>query len=458
MTPHYRMFSDLLGSNAVSVDPLMLEDYGRDRTRDVEPHPSMVLFPSSTEEVVAILKRCHEKGLPVVPSGGRTGYAGAAVAANGEIVLSMDRMNRILGVHVEDGCVEAEAGAILQDVQQAVADHGMLFPIDFAARGSCQIGGCISTNAGGLRVIRYGMTRESVMGLEAVTPTGTRLDLHDRLHKNNSGYDLKQLFIGAEGTLGIVTRAILRIVPPPKSPQVALLAVDRAEAIVGVLGELRKQSCDILAFEFLDRSSMEAVLSHVDGLRRPFQNDYAWFAVVEVDERRDSFMARIEKLIDESRIADALMADTLAEAARIWTYRESISESLFSLGHVHKNDVAVPVGALPSFIQTLSGVHKPEDTDLFLFGHLGDGNIHVNLVDRKKSSTFPPTAMAWDETMCRLVAPYRGTISAEHGIGLLKKHLLTHQRSPEQIILMRDLKRVLDPKGICNPGKMFELI
>lgn len=456
MNEPYPIFANLLGPHAVSIDPMILEDYGRDRTRDFEPNPSLVVFPSSAEEVVAVMKVCEEKGFPVVPSGGRTGYAGAAVAAHREVVLSMDRMNRVLGVSVEDGCVETEAGAILQNVQQAVRDHGMLFPIDFASRGSCQIGGCISTNAGGVRVIRYGMTRESVMGLEVVTPTGQRLDLHDRLHKNNSGYDLKQVFIGAEGTLGIVTRAALRIVPVPQSPQVALLAVMEAETIVRILGELRRQSCDILAFEFFDHRSLDAVLTHVDGLRKPFTNHYPWFAVIEVDEARDAFLTKIEKLIEQSWIADALIADAPSEATRIWKYREAISESLFSLGHVHKNDVAVPISALPSLIRELSGVEKPEGAEVFLFGHLGDGNIHVNLVDRKNSETFHSVATAWDETMCRMVKPYRGTISAEHGIGLLKKHLLAYQRSAEQLALMRQIKRTLDQKGICNPGKMFD--
>ncbi len=457
MTEPYQIFANLLGHHAVSIDPMILEDYGRDRTRDFEPNPSLVVFPSSAEEVAAVMRVCAENGFSVVPSGGRTGYAGAAVAANREVVVSMDRMNRMLGVSDEDGCVETEAGAILQNVQQAVRDHRMMFPIDFASRGSCQIGGCISTNAGGLRVIRYGMMRESVMGLEVITPTGQRLDLHDRLHKNNSGYDLKQLFIGAEGTLGIVTRAVLRTVPVPRSPQVALLAVPEAETIVRILGELRRKSCDILAFEFFDHRSMDAVLAHIDGLRKPFTTPYPWFAVIEVDETRDVFMMKIEKLIEQSWIADALIADAPSEAARIWKYREAISESLFSLGHVHKNDVAVPISALPPFIRELSGAEKPDGAEVFLFGHLGDGNIHVNLVDRTNSPAFRSATSAWDEAMCRMVVPYRGTISAEHGIGLLKKHLLAYQRSPEQLALMRQVKRVLDPKGICNPGKMFDL-
>lgn len=451
MTSHRLELESILSSDRVSDDPFVLEDFGQDRTRVFAPRPSLVVFPRTTEEVREVVRYCYDHRLPFVPSGGRTGYAGAAVAANGELVLSLSKMDRIVQISLIDGCVEVEAGAILQNVQEEVRRHGMLFPIDFASRGSCQIGGCIATNAGGLRVVKYGMTRESVMGIEVVTPTGIVLDLHDRLHKNNSGYDLKQLFIGAEGTLGVITKATLRVVSPPLSPRLALCAVNRPAHLVELLSALRRSGLDVLACEFFDAACLESVLQYRPELSDPFRERSACYVLVEADASEDAFTSFWEQMADEPTVADIVLAQSSADVKRLWQYRESISESLFAKGNVHKNDVAVPISVLPDFLAELE--RNGEDTlESYLFGHIGDGNIHLNV--RALRDDFDPRA--WDEQMCRLVARYRGTVSAEHGIGLLKKDLLALQRPSEQLDLMRKLKAVLDPAGICNPGKILD--
>ncbi len=449
----------MLDEQRVADDRDRLLEFGGDRTRIYTPDPSLILFPKTKDEIQRIVVFCSENNIAVVPSGGRTGYAGAAVARRGEVVISMNKMDRILNIDIETGSVEMEAGAILQNVQNAVADRGMYFPLDFAARGSCQIGGCISTNAGGLKVIKYGMTRELVLGMEVVSPTGEILDLNSNLHKNNSGYDLKQFFIGAEGTLGIITRATMKIVPPPKNLRPVLLAVYAFPDILQILRTAKLHALDITAFEFFTEACLHAVLSHLPGLRNPFSSRVPFYVLLEIDDNANQLQDFIEQLLSEKMIGDAVPASNSKEFVELWSLRENISESISMLGNVHKNDIAVPVSSMPQFMLELENMirEKYARFDVLLFGHIGDGNIHVNVIDRQKllPGDFQKMTDDLDEDMCVLIKSYRGSGSAEHGIGLLKKRLLLLQRSSQEIELMRKIKSVMDPKNICNPGKIL---
>ena len=461
MNLHKNNFISILDSVRVSDDPGDLLNFGRDWTRIHTPDPALILFPKTTEEVQKITAYCYDQGITIVPSGGRTGLAAAAVAANKEVVVSFDKMNRIKNIDVESGSIDVEAGAVLENVQKAVAEAGMYFPLDFAARGSCQIGGCISTNAGGLKVIKYGMTRELVLGLEAVTPTGKILHLNSNLHKNNSGYDLKQFFIGTEGTLGLITKATLKIVPKPKDLQLALLAVDRFATILEILKQAKLRSLDITAFEFFTDKCMEVVLTHNTNVRNPLSSKYPFYVLIEIDGGHDkdaiqTFVGSIEPLITDGTLA--MDQKTFKE---LWSYRENISETLFKVGQLHKNDIAVPISSMPSFITDLEKLiqEKYSAFEIFLFGHIGDGNIHVNVIDRNKMPIhdFKQITDALDMEMAGLIKKYNGSISAEHGIGLLKKKLLYLYRNPEEIQMMKYIKSILDPKNICNPGKIIDL-
>lgn len=460
MVSHKEYFKSILDPNRVSDDPGDLLNFGQDWTRIHKPDPALILFPKTSDEVRHIAAYCYEHGIAIVPSGGRTGLAAAAVAANKEIVVSFDKMNRIISIDIESGSVDVETGVVLENVQKAVAEAGMYFPLDFAARGSCQIGGCISTNAGGLKVIKYGMTRELVLGLEIVTPTGDILYLNSNLHKNNSGYDLKQYFIGAEGTLGLITKATLKIVPKPKDLQLALLAVDRFQTILEILKKAKLQPLDITAFEFFTDKCMEAVLAHTSNTRNPLSSKFPFYILIEIDGGNDkeAMQAFVESI--ESQIADGTIAMDTKTFKELWSYRENISETLFKIGQLHKNDIAVPISSMPSFITDLENLiqQKYSAFETFLFGHIGDGNIHVNVVDRNKMPVddFKITTDALDMEMGKLIKKYDGSISAEHGIGLLKKKLLYLHRNPEEIQMMKHIKSILDPKNICNPGKIID--
>ena len=456
---HTDFFQALLGARA-TVQPDDLLEYGRDRTRVFSSKASIILFPKATAEVQTIVRYCSDSRLAFVPSGGRTGYAGAAMATNGEVVISFEKMNRIVQIDLESGTAEAESGVILENLQLAVAEKGMMFPIDFGARGSCQIGGCISTNAGGHKVIKYGMTREQVLGLEVVTPQGEILNLNANLHKNNSGYDLKQLFIGAEGTLGLITRATLRLVPKPARLQLSIIAFNQLNNALSLLRHARLTGLNITAYEFIAGPCMEAVQAYRPQSLHPFSATYPFYALLEIDESAIDRQTCLESLFDQSVFEDAVIASTPEIFKSMWALRDTISESIFHMGRFHKSDVAVPVSKMADFVKALEDMLTGNfsDCQIFLFGHIGDGNIHVNLVDRNQrgEETFSKETEKMESQICELIRRYDGSISAEHGIGLLKKNLLAKRRPPQDLVLMRNLKAVLDPLNLCNPGKIVD--
>jgi FAD/FMN-containing dehydrogenase len=436
-------------------------EYGRDWTRVYPPNPAAVARPRTTDEVMRLLRLCSEHGVPVVPSGGRTGLAGGAVAAHGELVVSLERMRRLDPVDELGLTVRVQAGAVTEAVHRHTAAHGLTWPVDFASKGSSQVGGNIATNAGGVRVIRYGLTRQWVLGLEVVLASGQRLELNGALEKNNTGFDLRQLFIGSEGTLGIITEATLKLTRLPARADVFLFAVRNLGGVLAMFRAARRAPFTLAAFEFFTDRCMTRLLRHRDKLRVPLSTPASHYVLVEAenadDEALESWMGEVG---DAGLFVDGALAQSSQQAAELWALREGISESLSATGLPHKNDVALPIAALEGFCAELDAVFAREypGWEICLFGHIGDGNLHVNVMkpDDLDVAAFRARTAAADRDLFTLVKKYGGSISAEHGIGLLKKPYLGYSRSPDEIAVLRAVKQALDPKGLLNPGKIFD--
>ena len=436
-----------------------LEHYGRDWTRRWTPAPLAIALPASVEEAQGIVRWANEHKVAIVPSGGRTGLSGGAVAAQGELVLSLARMNRVLGFDAVDRTLTVQPGIALEAVHEAARTHGLIYPVDFAARGSCSLGGNIATNAGGIRVIRYGNTREWIAGLKVVTGHGELLDLNRGLIKNSSGYDLRQLMIGSEGTLGIVVEATLRLTEPPPASQVMLLALPNMDALMQVFA-LFRENLSLQAFEFFTDIALKHVLAH--GAQRAIDGEHPYYVVTEFeapDERaQDAAMAAFEKGVEGGLISDGVLAQSDAQAAALWRLREGITESL-APHKPYKNDISVRIGAVPAFlhdIQTLLAREYPH-IEVVWFGHIGDGNLHINVL--KPEALSDADFIAQCDHVTKLLADtlhrHGGSISAEHGIGLVKRAYLESTRSAAEIALMRGVRQVFDPNGILNPGKLL---
>jgi FAD/FMN-containing dehydrogenase len=449
-----RLFPDL----KLSVEPGDLEHHGRDWTRRWTPAPLAVAWPSSVAEVQGIVRWANGQGVGIVPSGGRTGLSGGAVAAAGELVVSLDRMNRILGFDPIDRTLTVEPGIALEAVQNAARERGLLYPVNFAARGSCQVGGNIATNAGGIRVIRYGNTRQWVAGLKVVTGTGELLDLNRGLVKNASGYDLRHLVIGSEGTLGIVVEATLSLTSPPPRAQVMLLALPAMDALMKVFAEARHR-LQLEAFEFFTDRALRHVLSH--GAQKPFDEDHPFYVVTEFDATDDTAedaLAFFEFCVGEGWVSDGVIASSEAQAASLWRLREGITESL-AAHKPYKNDVSVRISAVPAFMEDMQSLLAAEypHFDVVWFGHIGDGNLHINVLKPAglDNALFVEQCEHVTSLLVDTLRRHGGSISAEHGIGLVKKPWLGSVRSEAEIALMRGIKSVWDPNGIMNPGKLL---
>jgi len=436
-----------------------LEHYGRDWTRRWPPSPLAIALPANVAEVQAILRWASAQQVAVVPSGGRTGLSGGAVAANGELVLSLERMNKALDFNAIDRTLTVQAGMVLEAVHNAAREHGLMYPVDFAARGSCTIGGNIATNAGGIRVIRYGNTREWVAGLKVVTATGELLDLNRGLAKNSSGYDLRHLMIGSEGTLGVVVEVMLKLTTPPPPTQVMLLALPSFEALMQVFSAFRTR-VQLEAFEFFEGRALPHVLAH--GTPYPFDANYPYYVVTEFSSYDNSnevaAMVAFEYCTERGWVLDGVISQSHAQAMQLWQLRENITESIAS--HTpYKNDISVRISDLPAFLvetENLLSAEYPQ-FDVIWFGHIGDGNLHISIL---KPEVVAQAEFVRDcERVTKLLADslqrFGGSISAEHGIGLVKKPYLSSTRSKTEIALMRALREVFDPAGILNPGKMF---
>ena len=444
----------------IRTDAGDLEHYGRDWTRRWTPAPLAIALPASIEDVQAIVRWAVEFGVAVVPSGGRTGLSGGAVAANGELVVSFDRMNRVLGFDPVDRYLTVQPGIALQTVQDAAKEHGLLYPVDFAARGSCQIGGNIATNAGGIRVIRYGNTRQWVAGLKLVSGDGNLLDLNRGLVKNASGYDLRHLVIGSEGTLGLVVEATLALTDAPPPSQVMLLALPEMDALMRVF-EVCRARLTLSAFEFFTDRALHHVVAH--GGKRPFESASPYYVVTEFDAADEAAQATalevFEHCMEAGWVTDGVLSQSDAQAAAMWKLREGITESLARY-RPYKNDISMRIAVVPGFLREMHELFAREypQFDVVWFGHIGDGNLHINIVKAAEldDATFIQQCEQVTHVLADKLAAHDGSISAEHGIGLVKKAELGSTRSAAEIEVMRGIRAVLDPAGIMNPGKLFD--
>jgi glycolate oxidase subunit GlcD len=447
----------------LSQKPDELEVFGKDWTKVYVPKPSAVVFPRTTEEVSRFLTLCSQHKIAVVPSGGRTGLAAGAVAANGEIVLSLSKMTRMEPVDRRAHTVRVQAGAVTEAVHKHCEHHGLTWPVDFASKGSSQVGGNIATNAGGVKVIRYGLTRQWVLGLQVVTMDGTVLELNGALEKNNTGLDLRQLFIGSEGTLGVITEATLKLAKLPGQLNVFFFAVKDMEGVLKLFQEARRAPFELMAFETLTHVCLEAV-TEMRKLKSPFSEVYTHYVLMEVErpasnDAQSVLDAWLTGLFESKLALDGTLAQSPREAKELWSLREGISESISHLGVPHKNDIALPIEALEPFVAEMTELFEKRHSEfkMFLFGHIGDGNLHVNTLkpNEMPMEQFLKRCHEADQSLFALVKKYKGSISAEHGIGLLKKDALAFSRTESEIALMKKIKQALDPQNLLNPGKIF---
>ena len=448
-----------LGPNQISQEPQNLLNYGNDWLKQWKGKASLVLFPKNTQDLQSIVLWARQYKHKLVPSGGRTGLSGGAVALQKEIVVSFDKMNRLLDFNPWDRTVTVEAGFITQNLQEFAKKKGLYFPVSFASQGSSQIGGNIATNAGGVHVLKYGNIKKYVAGLEVVTGCGEILNLGKALVKNAVGYPLKDLFIGSEGTLAFISQASLSLTSPPNNPQVFLIALENREYLLDIFKEFR-HTISPLAFEFWTDKALQHVLSH-SSVSFPLQTHSPLYLLIELEEPDcEKAFNLFEKFYDKNMVKDGTLSQSSTQAQKIWSLRENISESL-SAHKPYKNDVSVRVSKVTDFLKDLEhlfNIHYP-DFEVITFGHLGDGNLHINILkpDNLSRENFIKKCEKVNTTLFELVKKYEGSISAEHGVGLLKKDYLSYSCSQEEINTMKNLKKIFDPDNILNPGKIFDL-
>ncbi|WP_416886221.1 FAD-binding oxidoreductase [Marinospirillum sp.] len=452
----------LIGPDKVRLDDEALDIYGRDWTKIHTPRPRAIAFPRSTEEVQQIVRFAREHKIALVPSGGRTGLSAGAVAANDELVLVMDYMNKVVDFNAIDRSVTVQAGMITEQLQHFAEQQGLYYPVDFASAGSSQIGGNIATNAGGIKVIKYGMTRDWVLGLKVVTGTGEILDLNRGLIKNNTGYDLRHLFIGAEGTLGIITEATLRLTRPPQNLTVMVLGAPSMPAVMQVLQAFQSR-LDLTAFEFFSDNALEKVTQHHQ-LQRPFETATPYYALVEFEAMTEEIMEMamevFESCMEAGWVEDGVISQSETQAQTLWNLREFISETI-SHHTPYKNDLSVVVSKVPEFLNQVDGFvaeHYP-GFEVVWFGHIGDGNLHLNILKPEalsKEAFFEKCHHVSDQVF-KITQAFGGSVSAEHGVGLIKKDFLHFTRSQAEIKMMQGIKKTFDPDQIMNPGKMLDI-
>ncbi len=441
----------------IKCAPDDLAVWGCDWTRSYDVAPSAIVFPESLEDVVGVTKLANAEGLALVPSGGRTGLSGGAVASHGEVVVSFDRMNRVLGFEPADRLVRCQAGVLTQSLQTFAEGQDLSYPVDFASAGSSQIGGNVATNAGGIKVIRYGMTRDWVAGLTVVTGAGDVLKLNRGLVKNATGYDLRHLFIGSEGTLGFIVEAELRLTDPPAPSRVMVLGLDRFADVLKVLPAFQAR-LKLSAFEFFSSLALGKVVAH-RGLSAPLATPASFYALLEFDHADEAeAFAAFEAVLERGWVTDGVISQSDAQAQALWALREGITESIARYTP-YKNDLAVRISDVPGFLSDVNRVvaENYPDWEICWFGHIGDGNLHLNVL--KPSSLdmadFYARCHAISPKLFELVRERGGSISAEHGVGLLKRDFLSYSRSAVEIDVMRAVKDVLDPNGVMNPGKLL---
>lgn len=448
---------ELFSPRQLKRDADTLAEWGRDWTRSYKVDPSAVVFVESVEDVVKLVRAANTHNFKLVPSGGRTGLSGGAVAGNGEVVVSFDRMNAIVDFDAADRLVTCQAGVVTQTLQEFAEQQGLAYPVDFASSGSSQIGGNIATNAGGIKVIRYGLTRDWIAGLTVVTGKGDVLKLNHGLIKNATGYDLRHLFIGSEGTLGFIVEAQIRLAPAPAPQLVMVLGVPQFRDILEVLRTFQ-QSLTLSAFEFFSEQALQKVLAHRE-LQRPLGEPQAFYTLLEFDAGDlDAASAAFEEVVEAGWVVDGVLSQSETQAAALWQLREGISESIAPYTP-YKNDLAVRISEMPDFIESVDTLVSDSypDFEICWYGHIGDGNLHLNILRPESLSVdeFYQRCHGISPKLFEQVQARQGSISAEHGVGLLKRDFLGYSRSPEELEVMRGMKDLLDPAGVLNPGKLF---
>ena len=453
---------EIVGSDWVKTDDVELQYYGKDWTNVFHSDPIAIVLPSSIEDVQAIVEVAMDNQVALVPSGGRTGLSGGAVAEQHEIVVAFDRMNKILNFDAVDRQVICQPGVITEHLQQFADDNDLFYPVDFSSSGSSQIGGNVATNAGGIKVIRYGMTRNWILGMKVVTGTGEVLDLNRGLIKNATGYDFRHLFIGSEGTLGLIVELTVALCPKPQDPKVLLLGVEQLTDTMEVLKAFRNK-LELTAFEFFSDKAMSHVIAE-KGLQRPFESICSFYALIEfenvAEQDLENAMELFEYCLERGWIVDGTISQSRAQAENLWRLREDISETIAKFSP-YKNDISVKVSKVPDFLEELDALVTQvyPEFEIIWFGHIGDGNVHLNILkpEQLEIGKFYESCSKISEWVFDLVKKYGGSISAEHGIGILKKPFLQYSRSPAELEYMKAIKRTFDPHNIMNPGKLIDV-
>lgn len=458
----------LLGAaHVLTTDAEDLSAYTEDWRRRYQGRPLAVLRPADTAQVSAVVALCAQHGVAIVPQGGNSGMcAGATPDGSGkQVVLLLSRLNRVRAVDALNNTMTVEAGCVLAKVQELAAEHERFFPLSIGSEGSCQIGGNIATNAGGIQVLRYGNMRDQVLGLEVVLPDGQVLNLLKGLRKDNTGYDLKHLFIGAEGTLGIITAAVLKLYPAPRARTLALVAVESPQRALELLAVLRSHLADrVTAFEIMGDAVVAMVQKHIPGTPALFDKRPPWYVLAQVSDSsgaealQTAFEEALGQALESGVALDVIITSSVAQANELWAMRDNASAAQQRDGHNIKHDMAVPVSSVPAFINEVlpqleiayPGVRP------VVFGHMGDGNLHFNVARPADwVGDWLDQSDAVNAIVLDAVARYNGSFSAEHGLGMLKKHELPLYKTPLELDLMRRIKAALDPQGLMNPGKVL---
>ncbi|MBP0618555.1 FAD-binding oxidoreductase [Cupriavidus consociatus] len=445
-----------LGAEALVREPSIASAFAGDWSEAPKVTPSVVIFPRTPQQVAMVLRRCSEFGQQVVVQGGLTGLAGGATPRDSEVALSLSKLSGIESIDLVGGTATVQAGVVLETLQQSVEEQGWYFPLDLGARGSCQVGGNAAVNAGGNRVIRYGTMRDLVLGIEVALPDGRLLTMLNSVTKNTTGIDLKHLFIGSEGTLGVITRLVVKLFPKPEGSCTALCALSSFDAAARLIRLSRAALPTLSAFEVMWSDFMTAA-QEVTALRPPFEQSYSLYVLIEClggneSAERQALEAFLERAMEAAVVDDAIVAQSLDDAAGLWAYRESVGELLSQMKPHAAFDVSVPMASMETFVKSTRqrlGEAFPGQRHLF-FGHIGDGNLHV-LSGPHDSADLHRV----EELVYSSVRRVGGAISAEHGIGIIKKEFLAYSRSPEELTLMAELKRLLDPHGTLNPGRIL---
>jgi len=458
-------FAAIVGDRYAITDPAALEPYLIEGRGLYRGRSSMLLRPGSVAEVQAILKLANETKTPLVPQGGNTGLVGGQIPFDGELLLSLTRLDKIREVDAASNTMTCEAGVVLAKAQDAATAVDRLFPLSLGAEGSCTIGGNLSTNAGGTGAVAYGIARDLVMGIEVVLADGRIMNLLSKLKKNNTGYDLRHIFVGAEGTLGVITAAVVKLFPRPRAVETAFIGVPSPAAAVKLLNQAQARvGGTVTSFELIVRDVIEFALKHAHGARDPLATRHPWYVLMEVSSQHsDGLRESVEQLLAdasaEGLVRDATIAASLDQAKTFWHLRHVLPEAQKPEGGSIKADVSVPVASVPQFLEEAAAAAKAIVAGCrpVPFGHLGDGNVHFN-VSQPVGADSAQFLARWGEindAVNKIVLKYNGSISAEHGIGKLKRDSLPKVKDPVALELMRGLKRMLDPNGILNPGKVL---